>query len=62
MKVKLIILAIVIALILIIILSACKGFNCGKWRSSLNYFSYRGLYAAIASETIVQLRNLFCMY
>lgn len=30
MKVKLIVLAIVIALILIIVLSACKGFNCGK--------------------------------
>ncbi|KAK4491516.1 hypothetical protein RD792_002267 [Penstemon davidsonii] len=30
MKVKLIVLAIVIALILIIVLSVCKGFNCGK--------------------------------
>lgn len=31
MKIKLIVLAIVIALILIIVLSVCKGFNCGKW-------------------------------
>ncbi|KAI3466922.1 hypothetical protein Pfo_023585 [Paulownia fortunei] len=30
MKIKLIVLAIVIALILIIVLSVCKGFNCGK--------------------------------
>ena len=30
MKIKLIVLAIIIALILIIILSACHGFNCGK--------------------------------
>ncbi|KAL8508465.1 hypothetical protein ACS0TY_018915 [Phlomoides rotata] len=30
MKIKLIVLGIVIALILIIILSVCKGFNCGK--------------------------------
>jgi vesicle-associated membrane protein 72 len=30
MKIKLIVLAIIIALILIIILSVCGGFNCGK--------------------------------
>ncbi|KAF2615626.1 hypothetical protein F2Q70_00008287 [Brassica cretica] len=30
MKIKLIVLAIVIALILIIVLSVCGGFNCGK--------------------------------
>jgi vesicle-associated membrane protein 72 len=30
MKIKLIVLAIIIALILIIILSICGGFNCGK--------------------------------
>lgn len=31
MKVKLIVLGILIALILIIVLSVCHGFNCGKW-------------------------------
>jgi vesicle-associated membrane protein 72 len=30
MKIKLIVLGIIIALILIIILSVCHGFNCGK--------------------------------
>lgn len=30
MKIKLIVLAIIVALILIIVLSVCKGFNCGK--------------------------------
>jgi len=30
MKIKLIVLAILIALILIIVLSVCRGFNCGK--------------------------------
>lgn len=31
MKIKLIVLGIIIALILIIVLSVCGGFNCGKW-------------------------------
>ena len=31
MKIKLIVLGILVALILIIVLSVCHGFNCGKW-------------------------------
>jgi hypothetical protein len=58
MKIKLIVLGIIIAIILIIVLSVCGGFNCSKW-----IFPLVALIVSVSPHSIrFSVADCHCLY